>query len=271
MSSTSLRIGFLGTGKMATAMAVGFAGNGIKGSNIFAANPNTNSLKAFRENVSPDMITATGIDEWPEPVDVLFLAVKPYMFAKLLPQISKVIDSSVLVVSVAAGISIQQLEGWLPDGQRVIRVMPNTPCLIGQGVSGVSCGTNASEEDLQTIESLMQSVGRVVTVEEPLLDAITGLSGSGPAYVFQMIEALSDGGVKMGLKRETATELAAQTLLGAAMMVLETGKHPGQLKDEVTSPGGTTIAALHALEKGGLRSALMDAVEASAKRSRELS
>ena len=152
----------------------------------------------------------------------------------------------------------------------MIRVMPNTPCLIGRGACGVSRGTLATAEDEKTVSDLLRSVGLVENVPEKLLDAVTGLSGSGPAYVFQMIEALSDGGVKVGLPRDVSTRLAAQTLAGAAQMVLETGDHPGALKDAVTSPGGTTIAAIHEMEIGGVRAALMNAVEASTRRSEEL-
>lgn len=267
---TSPRIGFLGTGKMATAMARGFVANGIPGDHVYAANPNATSVEAFQDEVSAQVVGAASLTDWISEVDILFLAVKPYVMPQVLAGISDSIPSKVLVVSVAAGLSIQQLEGWLPDASRVIRVMPNTPCLVGKGASGISKGSRATEADLQSVSDLMQTVGMVACVEERLLDAVTGLSGSGPAYVFQIIEALSDGGVKMGLPRGIATELAARTLIGAASMVIETGQHPGELKDAVTSPGGTTIAALHALEKGGLRSALIDAVEASANRSKEM-
>jgi len=152
----------------------------------------------------------------------------------------------------------------------LIRVMPNTPCLIGRGACGVSRGTHATEADEALVSDLLKTVGLVENVPEKLLDAVTGLSGSGPAYVFQIIEALSDGGVKMGLPRDMATRLAAQTLAGAAEMVLQTGEHPAALKDAVTSPGGTTIAALHEMELGGVRAALINAVEASTKKSCEL-
>lgn len=270
MTSTSPKIGFLGTGKMATAMARGFVANGTSGSHVFAANPNPASLATFQSEVSADVVGASSLTEWVDQVDILFLAVKPHVVPRVLAEISDRIPSTVLVVSVAAGLSIQQLEGWLPDACRVIRVMPNTPCLVGKGASGISKGTRATDADLTAVCTLMETVGMVACVEERLLDAVTGLSGSGPAYVFQIVEALSDGGVKMGLPRAMATELAARTLMGAASMVIETGQHPGELKDGVTSPGGTTIAALHALEKGGLRSALIDAVEASANRSKEM-
>jgi len=152
----------------------------------------------------------------------------------------------------------------------VIRVMPNTPALVGAAASGFARSSTATNADAQLVQDMLNTVGLSIEVPEHLLDAVTGLSGSGPAYVFQIIEALSDGGVRVGLPRQAATQLAAQTLLGAAKMVLETGEHPGSLKDAVTSPGGTTIAGLHALERGGLRATLMDAVEAATERSIEL-
>jgi pyrroline-5-carboxylate reductase len=175
-----------------------------------------------------------------------------------------------LVISVAAGISLAQLAEGLGPLPRLVRVMPNTPCLVGQGASGYCMGANTSLADQRLVEQLLSAVGIAVPVEEKLLDAVTGLSGSGPAFGYLMIEALSDGGVLAGLPRDIALQLAAQTLKGAAEMVLATGEHPGRLKDQVTSPGGTTIVGLQALEAGGLRSALINAVAAAVKRSKEL-
>ena len=202
--------------------------------------------------------------------NVLILAVKPQVLPAALKELAEQIGPDQLVVSIAAGIRLSVLESGLRPGTRVIRVMPNTPCLVGAGACGISTGSHATSRDMEIVSALLESVGIVEVIPEKLMDALTGLSGSGPAYVFQMIEALSDGGVLMGLPRKTATRLAAQTLLGSARMVLETGEHPGQLKDAVTSPGGTTIAGIHALESGGLRTALMNAVRASAIRSAEL-
>ena len=205
---------------------------------------------------------------------VVILAVKPQVMDDAVKSLAEAFKSSgetrPIVVSIAAGVPIERLEKGLPQKTRVIRVMPNTPCLIGRGASGLATGSAATSDDAAMICELLATVGVVETVAESLLDAVTGLSGSGPAYVFQMIEALSDGGVKMGLPRAIATRLAAQTLAGAAEMLLSTGQHPGALKDAVTSPGGTTIAGLHAMEQGGVRAALIDAVEASTLRSREL-
>jgi pyrroline-5-carboxylate reductase len=175
-----------------------------------------------------------------------------------------------LLVSIAAGLSLAQLEEAVGAGVRVVRVMPNTPALILRGASAYALGAEATEADAQSVERLFGAVGVVARVRESLLDAVTGLSGSGPAYAYLMVEALADGGVLMGLPRDLALRLAAQTLAGAAEMVLQTGQHPGPLRDAVTSPGGTTIAGLEALENGGLRAALIGAVRAATERSREL-
>lgn len=201
--------------------------------------------------------------------DVVVLAVKPQILDAVMRDMSSALAGK-LVLSIAAGITIAHLAKLAPKGTRVVRVMPNTPVLVRDGVSALSFGSGVTETDQQLARRLFEAVGRAVVVEEKLMDAVTGLSGSGPAYVFLAIEALADGGVKMGLPRTVADLLAAQTVLGAARMVLETGEHPAKLKDRVTSPGGTTIAGLHRLEQGGLRAALMAAVEAAAKRSEEL-
>jgi pyrroline-5-carboxylate reductase len=190
--------------------------------------------------------------------------------ADLLNEIRPRIQPHHLVISIAAGITIKQIADALGSERRIIRVMPNTPCLVGASASAFAASPQATAADVHLVQDLLNRVGRAVQVPEKLLDAVTGLSGSGPAFVAVMIEALSDGGVRMGLPRDLATMLAAQTLLGSAKLLLETGMHPGQLKDMVASPAGTTIAGLHALEQGGLRAALMDAVEAATRRATEL-
>jgi pyrroline-5-carboxylate reductase len=205
-----------------------------------------------------------------QQADVVVLAVKPQAMDKLLVQIASAIDHQKLVISIAAGVPIAALERKLGAGARIVRAMPNTPALVGAGACALAGGEHATPEDLALAASLFDAVGLTTVVEEALLDAVTGLSGSGPAYVFLVIEALSDAGVKVGLPRYTALKLAAQTVLGAAKLLIETGSHPGQLKDQVTSPGGTAIAGLHTLEAGGLRTTLINAVEAASRRAREL-
>ncbi len=202
--------------------------------------------------------------------DIVILAVEPQVLDHVLDDLGPVLTESKLILSVAAGYAIARIVAHLSPGVRVVRCMPNTPSVVQAGISGLAWGTHVTAEDERLARAIFESVGRIVVVEERLLDVVTGLSGSGPAYIFLVIEALADGGVKMGLPRDAALALAAQTVFGAAKMALETGEHPGRLKDKVTSPGGTTIAGLHALERGRLRASLMDAVEAATKRSQEL-
>lgn len=270
MNISTVSVAFLGSGRMATALAGGFVDGGLSASRIVAADPVAEARAAFQQSVGSDAAVSEAPGESFLKADVLILAVKPQVLPTVLDQLAGQLRQEQLIVSIAAGVSLAQLESLLNSGTRVIRVMPNTPCLVGAGACGLSSGTQATASDVELVRALLETVGIVETIPESMMDALTGLSGSGPAYVFQIIEALSDGGVRMGLPRPTATRLAAQTLLGASRMVLETGDHPGQLKDAVTSPGGTTIAGVHALESGGLRAALMNAVEAAARRSAEL-
>ena len=264
------RVAFIGAGQMATALAHGFSKHLLPPSAICACDPYPGARSKFEQAIGQGVRTVTSVQDGIHDATIIFLAVKPQVVSTALKDVARTIKTSQILVSIAAGITLRQLQDSLPDGSRVIRVMPNTPCLIGKGASGLSGGAKATTDDMNLVTSLLQTVGLVEQVSEYLLDAVTGLSGSGPAYGFQIIEALSDGGVRMGLPRAAATRLAAQTLAGAAEMVLQTGKHPGELKDAVASPGGTTIAGLHALERGGLRAALMNAVEAASLRSAEL-
>jgi pyrroline-5-carboxylate reductase len=202
--------------------------------------------------------------------DILVIAVKPQIVDRILTPLSTAVSEGDLVISVAAGVPLESLEARLGPKARVIRAMPNTAAIALAGATAIAPGTHATGADLEVAKALFEAVGRCVTVDESLLDAVTGLSGSGPAYVMLMIEALADGGVKVGLGRDIALLLAAQTVYGAAKLQLETGEHPGRLKDMVTSPGGTAIAGLHTLEAGGLRRTLIDAVEAAATRAAEL-
>ena len=201
---------------------------------------------------------------------VVVLAVEPQVLDHVLDEITRVLNPDCLIISVAAGYPIARAASRLSPGSKIVRVMPNTPSSVLEGVSAVTFGTGVSEEEAGTARAIFESVGKVVVVDERLMDAVTGLSGSGPAYVYLMIEALADGGVKVGLPRPVAELLAAQTVLGAAQMLIEIGEHPGRLKDRVASPGGTTIAGLHKLEEGRVRASLIAAVEVAAKRSAEL-
>ncbi len=202
--------------------------------------------------------------------NLLVVAVKPQIVDRILPLVAENLQEGTVVVSIAAGVPIEVFESALGPGARVVRSMPNTAAIALAGATAIAAGTNATDADMEVAQALFEAVGRCAVLDESLLDAVTGLSGSGPAYVMLMIEALADGGVKVGLGRDTALMLAAQTVYGAAKLQLETGEHPGRLKDMVTSPGGTAIAGLHTLESGGLRRTLIDAVEVAAKRSAEL-
>ncbi len=263
------KIGFIGAGQMATALAQGFVQAGlVSAENVLAADPVADARKRFARSTGGH--TTEFNAEVVGPVDILFLAVKPYQLADLMAQLRGTITAEKLIVSVVAGVHLDALAEGLGLDIRIVRVMPNTPCLVGQGACGFCLGEKATGADGQLDRQLLGAVGIAYQVDEKLLDAVTGLSGSGPAFVYTIIEALSDGGVRMGLPRNIATALATQTVRGAAEMVAHTGEHTGVLKDRVCSPGGTTIAGIQALEAGGLRAALMAAVEAAAKRSIEL-
>lgn len=261
-------IGFIGAGQMARALAGGFVRAGlIAPARVIAADPVADAVAAFMQAV-PGSQGAADNKTVAAGADVIVLATKPQQIAAALADIASNAAGK-LVISIAAGVKLSTLAAALPKS-RLVRVMPNTPCLVGQSASGYALGPHATEADRQLVGRLLEAVGRALVVDEKLLDAVTGLSGSGPAFVYVIIEALSDAGVRMGLPRDVATQLAAQTVRGAGQMVLETGEHPGILKDRVASPGGTTIAGLAALEAGGLRGTLMAAVEAATRRSIEL-
>ena len=235
---------------MATRLSRGFLSAGLATKDrIVASDPYPAAAEAFAAQTG-DVSAATN-REVATAADVIFLAVKPQQMSQVLIELHGHAKREHLVISIAAGIPLTALAAGLGDAPRLVRVMPNTPCLVGSGASGYCLGPNATVEDAALVNKLLGAVGIARQVDESLLDAVTGLSGSGPAFVYVLIEALSDGGVKMGLSREVALALAAQTVRGAAEMVLATGEHPGQLKDAVTSPGGTTIAGLAALEAAG--------------------
>ena len=270
MDLSHQRATFIGTGQMAAALASGFVRSLLRPSQICGCDPSEPARRQFQQTTGADCVVTEHPAEAMSEATVVILAVKPQVMPEVLRNLAPLLTKSPLVISVAAGITLARMSAALPGGTRLIRVMPNTPALIGRGASAAAAGDTCTPEDVQLAQTLLSTVGLLQWVGQPLLDAVTGLSGSGPAYAFQIIEALSDGGVKMGLPRVVATRLAAQTLLGAAEMVLTQNQHPAALKDAVASPGGTTIAGLHALEQGGLRAALMNAVEAAALRSRQL-
>lgn len=258
-------LGFIGGGNMAAALVKGLIlAKVVPPSGIIVSDVKEERLEMLHSKHG--VRTTEDNHELVRDADVVVLSVKPQAFDKVLATIGKDIKPTQLVISVAAGVPIAAIEARLAAGARVIRSMPNTPATVEAGATAIAAGTHATEADLEVAEKLFAAVGRVVTLDETLLDAVTGLSGSGPAYVMLMIEALADGGVKVGLHRDTALLLAAQTVFGSAKLLLETGEHPGRLKDMVTSPGGTAIAGLHTLESGGLRRTLIDAVEAATNR-----
>jgi len=262
-------VGFLGAGNMAGALIKALLqAHATPPERILASDVREDRLEQVRREYGVG-ITADNA-EVVKFADVLVLAVKPQVIDRVLPVIAANLRKETLVITILAGVRLAAVEARLPPGARLVRAMPNTPAMVLAGATAIAAGTYASKEDMRTAKELFDTVGRTVTLDETLLDAVTGLSGSGPAYVMLMIEALADGGVKVGLHRETALLLAAQTVFGSAKLLLETGEHPGRLKDMVTSPGGTAIAGLHTLESGGLRRTLMDAVENATQRAGEL-
>ncbi len=267
--ASNLKIGFLGAGKMATALAKGFIQAGlVNAADLIASDPIDGARASFAKEAGAKASSSN--PEVAQSASVLLLAVKPDQVSDVLANVRSHFTEKHLLISIAAGVPIARLEAGLAPGARVIRVMPNTPALVGASASAFALGKSAQPADGQMAQKLFSAVGVAYQVKESLLDAVTGLSGSGPAYVFLMLEALSDGGVAAGLPRDIATKLAAQTVLGSAKMLLETGLHPGALKDMVTSPGGTTIEGIHELEKAGVRAALINAVRAATEKSKRL-
>jgi len=262
-------IGFIGAGNMAEALIRGLIRGGhIAADRVHASGPRRERLDELR--VAYAIHVTTDNREVARTAGVVVLAVKPQIMDKVLIEIGDQLKPGTLVVSIAAGVDTEAIESAVAEGVRVVRAMPNTPALVGAGATAISAGRHASQNDLATAKALFDAVGITVTLDETHLDAVTGLSGSGPAYIFLILEALSDAGVKVGLSRRNAQKLAAQTVMGSAKMLLETDEHVGRLKDMVTSPGGTAIAGLHTLEEGGLRTTLINAVETATKRAREL-
>lgn len=261
-------IGFVGAGNMAEALIKGLIRSGIAPKQVHGSGPRAERLEELQARYGIE--TTSDNRALVARSDTVVLSVKPQIMRRILDEIAETLRPQALVISIAAGIPIAAIEGRLRPGARVVRAMPNTPALVDAGATALARGEHATSDDLQAAKRIFDAVGVTVILDEAQLDAVTGLSGSGPAYIFLILEALSDAGVKVGLSRRTAQLLAAQTVLGSAKLLMETNEHPGRLKDMVTSPGGTAIAGLHTLEAGGLRTTLIDAVETATHRSREL-
>jgi pyrroline-5-carboxylate reductase len=262
-------IGFLGTGNMAEALIKGLIGSGVvEASQVYGSDPRPERCAEMRERYG--IHATTHNEDVVRHAEIVVLSVKPQILPKVLDEVAPHLKPHALIISIAAGTPIAAIERRLSGPVRVVRTMPNTPALVGAGATAIAAGTHAQDDDVEATRRIFDAVGKTVVIDESQLDAVTGLSGSGPAYVFLIIEALSDAGVKMGLSRYNSLMLAAQTVLGSAKLLIETNEHPGRLKDMVTSPGGTAIAGLHTLEAGGLRTTLINAVEAATNRSREL-
>ena len=260
-------LSFLGAGAMAQALARGFvAANLLAPADITFYSPNRAPQLARELGAR----AASSIEAAIEGAEVIVLAMKPHQIEGALATVRELVSPAQLVISVAAGVSIARLQGLFAREIPLVRAMPNTPALVGAGATAICGGAFANAGHLARAWQMFEAVGLCLEVTEAQMDGVTGVSGSGPAYVFAFIEAMADGGVRAGLPRDVALQLAAQTVMGAAQMVAQTGDHPGVLKDRVASPGGTTIAALHALERGGFRGVVMDAVVAAAERSREM-
>jgi pyrroline-5-carboxylate reductase len=262
-------IGFIGAGNMAEALIRGLVRGGhVPAERITASGPRQERLDELATRYG--IATTTDNRALARAAGLVVLSVKPQILDKVLREVGDQLKPGTLVISIAAGIDTEAIESQIADGVRVVRAMPNTPALVGAGATAVAPGSQASDADLATAKALFDAVGITVVLDEHHLDAVTGLSGSGPAYIFLILEALADAGVKVGLARRNAQRLAAQTVMGSAKMLLETDEHVGHLKDMVTSPGGTAIAGLHTLEQGGLRTTLINAVETATKRAKEL-
>ena len=269
MSLKGKKVGFLGSGNMGEALIKGLTvANVVPGEMIWASDVRGDRLKELGRTYGIQL--ASDNLQLVREVDVVIMAVKPQIMAPVLREIASVFSRRKLMISLAAGVSTELLRGALGKDGRLIRVMPNTPALVLEGVTAIAKAEGLEPEDMDVAGEIFSAVGRVVILDESLMDAVTGLSGSGPAYVAVVIESLADGGVKMGLDRLTAMTLATQTVLGAAKLLLETRLHPGALKDMVSSPGGTSIAGVAALEEGGIRATFIKAVERATQRSKEL-
>lgn len=269
MESMSESIGLVGGGQMAEALIRGILGAGLfEPSGILVIDPSSERLKYLQDSYK--IGTTNNPKKIAQECGIIVLAVKPQMICDVAAEYCQLFEARNLLLSIMAGVTLQSLEHYFPKVQRCIRIMPNTPALILEGAAAISANTGATENDLSIAREIFSAVGLCVEVQENLMDAVTGLSGSGPAYVFTIIDALIDGGVMAGLPRPVAEKLTLQTLYGSVKLAMESGKNVAELKAQVTSPGGTTIHGLHAMEQHGVRAALMDAVLMATKRSEEL-
>ncbi|MEE8408406.1 MAG: pyrroline-5-carboxylate reductase [Myxococcota bacterium] len=269
MDLRGLRLALIGAGNMGEALVRGLLKAGVvDAEQLTVTDKRLDRLSHFKETYGVEAMQSN-VDAV-QKADIVILAVKPQILDQVAREIADSLPESALIISIAAGVPIAAIAKHLGPAARIVRTMPNTCAIVGEGATAAAAGPKATEDDLKRVHTIFDAVGKTVEVEENLLDAVTGLSGSGPAYVFLIIEALSDAGVKVGLPRYQAQALAAQTVLGSAKLLIETGEHPGVLKDLVTSPGGTAIAGLHTLEEGGLRTTLINAVVAATERSAEL-
>ncbi len=269
MALNSLRLAFIGAGNMAEALVRGLVeSKAVLAKNIIVSDPRTERGQLFKDKYGVDVGDTNG--EAVAVADIVILAIKPQILNRVAIEIAGFLKPTALVISVAAGVEISDIAASIGPSARIVRTMPNICAVVSRAATAMVIGPNATATDRENVRAIFEAVGIVVEVEESLIDAVTGLSGSGPAYVFMIIEALSDAGVKVGLPRYQSQLLAAQTVLGSARLLMDTGEHPGVLKDQVTSPGGTAIAGLHTLEEGGLRTTLINAVVSATNRSREL-
>lgn len=260
------KIGFIGAGNMGTAMIRGLAKASLgKEEDILVCGRDMEKLKPLKTEFNGIQLT-TDTAQLVEQADIIILSVKPYTIPEILTVVKDKITPEKIVISVAAGVTIKDLEELTSKETKIVRVMPNTPALVGEAMSSISPNSNVTAEETAQISTIFSSFGKAEVVAENLMDAVVGVSGSSPAYVYMFIEALADGAVLNGMPRDKAYKFAAQAVLGAAKMVLETGEHPGKLKDMVTSPGGTTIEAVKSLEDTGFRSAVISAVQAAASK-----
>ncbi|MGH4122792.1 MAG: pyrroline-5-carboxylate reductase [Clostridium sp.] len=253
-------IGFIGCGNMARAMIGGIVKSNLAASEkIIASNPSDRSLNKVKEEYNI-LVTKDNV-EVAQVSDIIILAIKPYKYFEIIHEIKPYLKKEVVIVTIAAGITLEGMSNTLGADAKVIRTMPNTPALVGEGMSALCANRNVTKEELQEVVSIFESFGKIEILEENLIDVVPAVSGSSPAYVYMFIEALADGAVLQGMPRDKAYRMAAQAVLGAAKMVIETGEHPGKLKDDVCSPGGTTIEAVYTLEKKNFRGSVISAME----------